>query len=145
MKVLTLGASSGTSTVVQAFTGLGALMASSSGLSKELEHEHEQLMKVKDAEMRLLQQPANKRPDELIERLAWTKTHHFERIAELKAKMETSVSELSSLYRRYSIVVIKNGYPGIHCQIGETSLNISNEFGPSKLVTDGKEIQIEPL
>lgn len=63
---------------------------------KELEHEHEQLMKVKDAEMKLLQQPPNKRPDELIERLAWTKTHHFERIAELKAKMESSASELSS-------------------------------------------------
>ncbi|EEY71888.1 predicted polymerase [Grimontia hollisae CIP 101886] len=143
VKVLTLGAASGVHTYVHAFTGLSDLMSQTLNLSKELDHEHEQLMKVKDAEMKLLQQPANKRPDELIERLAWTKTHHFERIADIKAKIENSSSELSTLYGRYFIEVYKNSFPGVYCQIGETSINLVDEYGPCKLVTDGKEIKIE--
>ncbi|NGN97572.1 DUF342 domain-containing protein [Grimontia sp. S25] len=143
VKVLTLGAASGVHTNVHAFTGLSDLMADTLNLSKELDHEHEQLMKVKDAEMKLLQQPANKRPEELIERLAWTKTHHFERIAEIKAKMENSSSELSTLYRRYVIEVYKNCFPGVYCQIGDTSANLVNEYGACKFVTNGKEVTIE--
>lgn len=143
VKVLTLGASSGVHTYVHAFTGLGNLMEQTLNLSKELDHEHEQLIKVKDAEMKLLQQPANKRPEELIERLAWTKTHHFERIAEIKAKMENRSSELSTLYGRYFIEVFKNSFPGVHCQIGDNTINLQNETGPCRFVTNGKEIKIE--
>ncbi|MGF1769885.1 FapA family protein [Enterovibrio makurazakiensis] len=145
VQVVTLGAASGVHTHVYAFTGLSELMEETQSLSKELDHEHEQLMKVKDAELKLLQQPANKRPDELIERLSWTKTHHFERIAEIKSKMESSASELSALYRRYSIDVLKNCYPGAHVHIGDTALNISNEYGAGRFVTNGKEVIAEPL
>ncbi|OEE90489.1 polymerase [Enterovibrio norvegicus FF-162] len=145
VQVVTLGAASGVHTYIHAFTGLGELMQGTLNLSKELDHEHEQLMKVKDAEMKLLQQPAHKRPDELIERLSWTKTHHFERIAEIKALMDSSASELNTLYRRYSIEVFKNSFPGAHCQIGDTSIDLTNEYGACKMVTNGKEIKLEPL
>ncbi|MDD1781208.1 FapA family protein [Enterovibrio sp. ZSDZ35] len=145
IQVVNLGAASGVHTRIAAFTGLSEIIDKTLGITKELEHEHEQLMKVKDAEMKLLQQPANKRPDELIERLAWTKTHHFERIAALKAKMDSSSSELSSLYRSHCIEVFKGCFGGVHCQIGDTQLAVNNEYGPCKFVTNGKEIQIEKL
>ncbi len=145
VKVVTLGATSGVVTRVHAFTGLEAMMTDTIQLGKELESEHEQLMKVKDAEMKLLQQPANKRPEALIERLAWTKTHHFERIAEIKAKMDSSSSELNSLYRSHTIDVLKHCFPGVYCQIGESTLPVTNELGACRLVTNGKEVYPEPL
>lgn len=145
VKVVNLGAPSGVHTRVKAFTELGDLLSEGSTIQKELSDEEDQLSKVKDAELKLMQQPENKRSDELVERLAWTKTHHYERISELKFKIETRTLQLDTLYRKHSIQIYKNCYPGVECQLGENSFKITNEHGPCRLITSGKSIHLEPL
>ncbi len=143
IQVVTLGATSGVVTRVHAFSGLSELLEETLKVTKELDIEYEELVRIKDAELRLLQQPTNKRTNTLIERLAWTKTHHFEHIEELKTRIESSSSELHTLYRRHTVDVIKNCFPGVHCHIGDAMLTIDHEYGPCRLVSNGKEVIIE--
>ena len=114
-------------------------------LQKDLGIEHEKLSKLKDAELKLLQQPESKRSEELIERLAWTKTHHFERIAEIKFQIEARVLLMDKLYRKHSIQVFKSCYAGVFCQIGENNLKVKTEHGPCNFITNGRMINLEPL
>lgn len=143
IRVVTLGAPSGVHTYVKAFTGLREIMSNGSKIQKDLDLEYEQLAKVKDAELKLMQQPTNKRSDELIERLAWNKTYHFERIADLKVKMETRFFELETIFKKYSIKVLRNCYPGVHCQIGDITSSVTSEHGPCNFVTNGRDVHIE--
>lgn len=145
IKVLTLGAPSGVHTQVKAFTGLSDIISTTLRIQKELDNEHDQLMKVKNAEIKLMRQPENKRPEELIQRLAWTKTHHFERIADLQAEIETSSVRLTSLYRKHSVEILKTCFPGVYCQIGENALSITREYGSCQLITNGKDVVVEPI
>ncbi|ATF10063.1 DUF342 domain-containing protein [Candidatus Enterovibrio altilux] len=145
VKVVTLGATSGVVTRIHAFTGLSELLLNTDQMTKELVNEHDQIIKIKDAELKLLQQPANKRLDALTERLAWTKIYHFERIMELKAKLDTTSVQLKTVYRSHTIDVFKHCFPGVYCQIGGSALSITNELGACRLVTNGKEVMAEPL
>ncbi len=145
IRVLTLGSPSGILTSVSAFTELNDVLSEGLQFQKELGIEQEKLSKLKDAELKLLQQPESKRSEELIERLAWTKTHHFERIAEIKFQIEARFSQMNTLYRKHSIHVYKSCYAGVFCQIGEQSLKVKNEHGPCNFITNGKMINLEPL
>lgn len=145
VRVVNLGAPSGVHTKVQAFTDLAELLSEGAKIQKDLTDEQELLSKVKEAELKMMQAPENKRSEELIERLAWTKTHHFERISELKFKMETRFLQLDTLYRKHSIQILSSCYPGVECQLGENSFKITNEHGPCRLITSGRSIHLEPL
>lgn len=143
--VVVLGATAGAQTYVRAFNQLGVLQQELVEINKTLEDEQEQLMKVKDAEMKLLQQPAAKRPPELIERLVSTKSHLFERLSELKAAIEAQEAEIAANYRTNKVSALKSCFSGVHCQIGDDTLLVNSEHGPSVLISDGRKVQLAPL
>ena len=141
VKALNIGALAGVPTEIIAFSKYSDLRDQLNTAYHAVEHEQEQLVKIKEAQLKLLKIPTAKRPPELIEKVKDTALVHKKRMTELKETYFNLKHEYEELLGVVSITAVSRLFSGVACQVEKEKLNILHEHGPSKLQCRERSLQ----
>ncbi|MGF1725707.1 DUF342 domain-containing protein [Photobacterium nomapromontoriensis] len=145
VRAVTIGALAGVPTTVIAFAEFGAFIEKMTALKKRYETELLNIAKIKEAKIKLLKIPQQKRPPELVDRIRQTALQHKEAVSSIKDEYEQLRTEYDYLRGLVSITVFKRLYPGVVLRIEKLTLAISQEHGPSKIQISDTALQRNSL
>ncbi|WP_299017530.1 DUF342 domain-containing protein [uncultured Photobacterium sp.] len=138
---LNIGALAGVQTQIVAFTHYTSWREELNAAYHNVELEHAQLQKIKEAQLKLLKIPTTKRPPELIGKIKTTAVVHKRRMSEVKAAYLKLKQEYQAMLDKVSIRAVNRLYSGVSCQIERERLHIQQEHGPSTLLCRDRAIQ----
>ncbi|MCW8329014.1 FapA family protein [Photobacterium sp. SDRW27] len=141
VSALNIGALAGVPTEIVAFSKYSDIRDQLHTAYHAAEHEQEQLGKIKEAQLKLLQIPSDKRPPELIDKVKDTAHIHKHRLKELKSTYLKLKSEYEELLSHVAITAHSRLFSGVACQVEKEKLNILQEHGPSKLQCMERSLQ----
>ncbi|PSW04419.1 DUF342 domain-containing protein [Photobacterium lipolyticum] len=145
VKAVNIGATAGVQTEITAFNNYHVLRRQLADTYKSLEHEREQMGKIRDAQYKLLKIPSSQRPAELVQKVIDTRTRHIEKIKSLKAHYTCLKSEYDVLRKTVSITAFNHLYTGVSCRLEKLVMNVSQEHGPCKIVYKEQILELAPL
>jgi len=145
VKALNIGSLAGTPTEILAFSKCYDLRNQLNDTFKLLEDEQIQMNKIRDVELKLLQIPSTKRPNELITKVMETKEKHVKKMSSLKEHYRSLQSEYEEVRGAVSIAALNHFFSGVSCRLERLTMNVNEEHGPCSIKYSANKLEIISL
>ncbi|WP_261858789.1 DUF342 domain-containing protein [Photobacterium sanguinicancri] len=142
---LNIGALAGTVTSISAFTNYEHLRKQISDTCRLWDEEKEYLAQMREAQIKLLKIPTNKRPKDLVNKVVESHRLHTANLRRCKESYDKLKEEYIDVLSQVSITAAKRINAGVNCQLEKYALPVSQEHGPSIIRVKEQGIELKPL
>lgn len=139
-----LGASAANRTRLQILGGYFSHKEQEQTLRQRKQACREQLDKLQDLILRLLQLPGEKRNPETLQKIKALRTRQLDESKSLDAQLETVQAELQALMANMDIIATQRLFPGVEVEMAHHHNRVDIEHGPIHFAIRADQLQLNP-
>ncbi|MFC0443518.1 DUF342 domain-containing protein [Aeromonas media] len=139
-----LGASAANRTRLQILGGYFSHKEQEQALRQRKQACREQLDKLQDLILRLLQQPSDKRNPETLKKIKAIRTHQLDESKSLDEQLAEAQHALQALMASMDIIATQRLFPGVEVEMAHYHSRVDIEHGPIHFAIRDEQLQLTP-
>ncbi|ARW84882.1 DUF342 domain-containing protein [Aeromonas salmonicida] len=139
-----LGASAANHTKLQILGGYFTHKEQELALRQRKQECRDQLDKLQDLLLKLLQLPSDKRNPETLQKIKLIRTKHLEESKLLDEQLEAAQEELQKLMAEMDIIATQRVFPGVEVEMAHYHCRVDIEHGPIHFAIREDQVQLIP-
>ncbi|PMU05961.1 hypothetical protein CJI17_05880 [Aeromonas salmonicida] len=139
-----LGASAANHTKLQILGGYFTHKEQELALRQRKQECRDQLDKLQDLLLKLLQLPTDKRNPETLQKIKLIRTKHLEESKLLDEQLEAAQEELQKLMAEMDIIATQRVFPGVEVEMAHDHCRVDIEHGPIHFAIREDQVQLIP-
>lgn len=139
-----LGASAANHTKLQILGGYFTHKEQELALRQRKQECRDQLDKLQDLLLKLLQLPSDKRNPETLQKIKLIRTKHLEESKLLDEQLEAAQEELQKLMAEIDIIATQRVFPGVEVEMAHYHCRVDIEHGPIHFAIREDQVQLIP-
>ena len=139
-----LGASAYNQTRLQILGGYFTHKEHEQALRQRKQECREQLDKLQDLLLKLLQLPADKRNPQTLQKIKLIRTRHIDESKLLDEQLEAAQEELQKLMAEMDIIATQRAFPGVEVEMAHHHYRVDIEHGPIHFAIREDQLQLTP-
>ncbi|WP_353851830.1 DUF342 domain-containing protein [Aeromonas salmonicida] len=139
-----LGASAANHTKLQILGGYFTHKEQELALRQRKQECRDQLDKLQDLLLKLLQLPTDKRNPETLQKIKLIRTKHLEESKLLDEQLEAAQEELQKLMAEMDIIATQRVFPGVEVEMAHYHCRVDIEHGPIHFAIREDQVQLSP-
>lgn len=139
-----LGASAANRTRLQILGGYFSHKEQEQALRQRKQACREQLDKLQDLILRLLQQPSDKRNPETLKKIKAIRTHQLDESKSLDEQLAEAQHALQALMASMDIIATQRLFPGVEVEMAHHHSRVDIEHGPIHFAIRDEQLQLTP-
>jgi uncharacterized protein (DUF342 family) len=139
-----LGASAYNQTRLQILGGYFTHKEQEQALRQRKQECREQLDKLQDLLLKLLQLPGDKRNPQTLQKIKLIRTRHIDESKLLDEQLEAAQEELQKLMAEMDIIATQRAFPGVEVEMAHHHYRVDIEHGPIHFAIREDQLQLTP-
>ncbi|MDM5072729.1 FapA family protein [Aeromonas bestiarum] len=139
-----LGASAYNQTRLQILGGYFTHKEQEQALRQRKQECRDQLDKLQDLLLKLLQLPADKRNPQTVQKIKLIRTQHIDESKLLDEQLEAAQEELQKLMTEMDIIATQRVFPGVEVEMAHHHYRVDIEHGPIHFAIHEDQLQLTP-